>query len=447
MNHSSLSMQAPISEKQRGERDTRLHGRRLTLAWILWGVIAIFELAAIVDSLTSTASQLSVPCTSSCVIQQLSPSAISTIQHAGLSLGNYIAFYLAIILISTLLCYTVAALLLWRRPDDWMALLISLMLMSFGPGTISNAVRFSHWFGSAMAAHVSSLFDIINLTILVLVFFLFPDGRFAPRWTRWFIYIMIGIGIVIIAIPRFTAPDFLIDIYDYLFVGILFSLVIAQVYRYRRVSTPVQRQQTKWVVYSLTVSITLAVGLLAVFQPEPGSLLSVLDIIANLLLTLIPISLAIAIQRYRLYDIDILINRTLVYVTLIALLAGIYVGLIIALQSLLRSIINQNNDVAIVISTLVIAAIFQPLRHRIQTIIDRRFYRRKYDAARTVEAFSATLRNELDLSQLSEHLISIVQETMQPRHVSLWLRPPAHNRTQQFPWRTTPPVSSDWEKK
>ena len=440
MNHSSHSMQATISEKQRGERDTRLHGRRLVLAWILWGVIASFELAAFVDSLTEAVTQLQVPCTSSCTIQQLSPSAISTLQHAGLSLGDYIAFYLAVIIISTLLCYTIAALLLWRRPDDWMALLVSLMLMSFGPGTISNAVRFSQWFGPAAAPHVSSLFDIINLLILVLVFFLFPNGRFAPRWARWSIYIMIGIGIVIVAIPRFTAPGFLIDIYDDLFVGILLSLVIAQVYRYRRVSTPVQRQQTKWVVYSLVVSITLAVGLLVIFQPEPGSLLSVLDILANLLLTLIPISLAVAIQRYRLYDIDILINRTLVYVTLTALLAGIYIGSIIALQSLLRSIINQNSDIAIVVSTLVIAALFQPLRHRIQAIIDRRFYRRKYDAARTVEAFSATLRNELDLSQLSEHLLTVVQETMQPRHISLWLRPPAHNGTHRTPWRTTPPL-------
>ena len=323
-----------------------------------------------------------------------------------------------------MLCYVIAAILLWRRSDDWMALLVSLMLMSFGPGSISNGVRFSQWFWPAVAPHVSSLFDTINLTILVLIFFLFPTGRFEPRWTRWFIYIVIGICIVIIIVPRFAAPEPLIDIYNYGFIGVLLSLVIAQVYRYRRVSTSAQRQQTKWVVYSLVVSITAVVGLLAIFQPQPGSLLSALDIIANLLLTLIPISFAVAILRYRLYDIDILINRTLVYVTLTALLALIYVGLIIALQSLLRSIINQNSDVAIVVSTLVIAALFQPLRRRIQQIIDRRFYRRKYDAAKIVAAFSATLRQEVDLDQLREHLVAVVQETMQPMYVSLWLRPP-----------------------
>src|ERR1700738_3439889 len=109
VNHSSLPMQATISEKQRGERDTRLHGRRLVFARVLWGVIAIFELAALLDSLTGTVTQLQVLCTSSCTIQQLSAAAVSTLQHDGLSLGDYIAFYLAVILISTLLCYAIAA--------------------------------------------------------------------------------------------------------------------------------------------------------------------------------------------------------------------------------------------------------------------------------------------------------------------------------------------------
>jgi hypothetical protein len=428
MNDSSTSLQTLIRGEQRGENNTRLQGRRLVLAWVLWGFIAFFELAALVYSLTDAVMQLQVVCTSSCKIQQLSATAVKTLQQAGLSLGDYIAFYLAVILITTLLCYTIAAILLWRRPDDWMALLVSLMLMSFGPGTISNAVRFSQWFGPALAPHVSSLFDVINLTILVLIFFLFPTGRFVPRWTRWFIYIIIGIGIVIIIVPRFTAPEPLIDIYNYLFISILLSLVIAQVYRYRRVSTPTQRQQTKWVVYSLVISMISVVALLVIFQPLPGSLLSVLDIIANLLLTLIPISFAIAMLRYRLWDIDIIINRTLVYGTLTAILALVYFALIFAIQFLLRGIINQNNDVAIVVSTLVIYVLFQPLRHRIQRAIDRRFYRRKYDAAKTLEAFSATLRSEVDLNQLREHLLNVVQETMQPQHVSLWLRESSKGR-------------------
>jgi hypothetical protein len=143
-----------------------------------------------------------------------------------------------------------------------------------------------------------------------------------------------------------------------------------------------------------------------------------------LLLLLIPISIAFAILRSRLWDIDIIINRTLVYGLLTGILILVYFGLIFALQYLLRGLINQTSDIAIVVSTLAIAALFQPLRHRIQWVIDRRFYRRKYDTAKTLEAFSATMRNEVDLNQLREQLLVVVQETMQPAHVSLWLRSP-----------------------
>jgi len=138
-----------------------------------------------------------------------------------------------------------------------------------------------------------------------------------------------------------------------------------------------------------------------------------------------------SILRYRLYDIDVLINRTLVYGSLTALLTLLYFGLVIGLGSLVRLFTGQvsQSPIVIVASTLALFALFQPLRRRIQAIIDRRFYRRKYDTAKTLEAFSTTLRNEVDLNQLREHLITVVQETMQPTHVSLWLRKPEPQRT------------------
>jgi hypothetical protein len=139
----------------------------------------------------------------------------------------------------------------------------------------------------------------------------------------------------------------------------------------------------------------------------------------------IPIATGIATLRYRLYDIDVIINRTLVYGSLTAMLAAVYFGGVATIQAIFRSLTGQEEQpqLAVVVSTLVIAALFNPLRQRIQGFIDRRFYRSKYDAAKTLEAFSVKLRDETDLDALSDDLTSVVRETMQPAHVSLWLRP------------------------
>jgi hypothetical protein len=155
---------------------------------------------------------------------------------------------------------------------------------------------------------------------------------------------------------------------------------------------------------------------------EPSSLYPLaLNVVGDFAQLLIPLSFGLAMLRSRLWDIDIIINRTLVYGTLTVLLTAVYVGVVIGLQALLRGIISQDDGVAIVISTLVVVALFLPLRARIQALIDRRFYRRKYDAAKTLQAFSAQLYNELDVRQLSEQLIAVVSETMQPTSISLWL--------------------------
>jgi hypothetical protein len=229
------------------------------------------------------------------------------------------------------------------------------------------------------------------------------------------------------------------------------SLVFAQVYRYRHISTPMERQQTKWVVFGAVIALlgllllgSLLTTVLRLFIPlqSLGLLPSVLLVTSiYLLLLLIPLSLALAILRSRLWDVDVLINRTLVYGTLTLILTVVYIGLVIGLQALLHGIISQDNGVAIVVSTLAIATLFQPLRKRIQKVIDRRFYRRKYDAAKIIVAFSATLRNEVDLAQLSEQLVAVVEETMQPAHISLWLPSAKPDRKQQTAWRSNPPAS------
>ena len=178
------------------------------------------------------------------------------------------------------------------------------------------------------------------------------------------------------------------------------------------------------VVFSVELGLFLAFLLVPSLGPTGSpSFWFLEEALSNTLPALIPLSFGLAILRYRLYDIDVLINRTLVYGLLTATLALIYFGLVIGMQFLLRGLISEMNELAIVASTLAIAALFQPLRKRIQQLIDRRFYRRKYDAAKTLEAFSATLRSEVDLNQLCEQLVEVIEETMQPTHISLWLRP------------------------
>jgi hypothetical protein len=187
-----------------------------------------------------------------------------------------------------------------------------------------------------------------------------------------------------------------------------------------------ERQQLKWFVYvaALLIALFVAKFLLPALLPlQTASIEEVFNVVAPLVFAVLPLATGLAILKYRLYDIDLIINRTLVYGTLTILLTGVYIGLVIGLSGLLRGFIRQDNSVAIVLSTLAIAALFQPLREALQRLIDRRFYRRKYDAAKTLAAFSATLRQEVDLDQLREHVLAVVQETMQPASLTLWIRP------------------------
>jgi hypothetical protein len=210
----------------------------------------------------------------------------------------------------------------------------------------------------------------------------------------------------------------------------MIASALSLVMRYRR-SGGVEREQIKWIAFAASV-----VGLLYLIAMV-GSLfwgwgaagtplwLALLQQAALASFTAVPIAVGLAVLRYRLYDIDLVINRTLVYGSLSALLALVYLGGVTATQTVLRALTGQEEQpqLAVVVSTLLIAALFSPLRHRIQAFIDRRFYRRKYDAAKTLETFSAKLRDETNLDALSDDLVGVVRETMQPAHVSLWLRP------------------------
>jgi hypothetical protein len=213
-----------------------------------------------------------------------------------------------------------------------------------------------------------------------------------------------------------------------------FASAVSLVLRYRRSGVEV-REQIKWIALAASfVGLAFLGTILSmlVFAPEaitgggdtpPPLWLQLLQYVIVVSFVSVPVAIGFAILRYRLYAIDLIINRTLVYGSLTVTLVALYFGAIVVLQRVFVALIGQKSTLAIVASTLLIAALFNPLRKRIQSFIDRRFYRRKYDAAKTLETFSAKLRDETDLDALSGDLVGVVRETMQPAHVSLWLRP------------------------
>jgi len=331
--------------------------------------------------------------------------------------------------------------------------MVALFLVTFNLGLTGGPTSaLAQWFPTWKIPVVC--LDFLQSILVALFLYLFPSGRFVPRWMRWMLVPYVVQQIALIFLPLNSSlnsqnwPAWLNGLFD---LALVETVIFSQIYRYRRVPTPTERQQIKWVVFGSVMALLgfLALTLLSLLLPllfsQSGLFEVTNDTLYFIVLLPIPFSIGVAMLRSRLYDIDILINRTLVYGLLTVSLVLVYTGLVIGSQALLRGLISQTNDIAIVPSTLVIAALFQPLRHRIQAIIDRRFYRRKYDAAKTLEAFSATLRQEVDLDQLREQLLAVVQETMQPTHVSLWLRPPAHHGNHRALWRATPSVPSEDE--
>jgi hypothetical protein len=421
-----------------------LRGLRLRLLQALWVILVLCDLFVLIVSLPAFYRALHTVCTLPIAVDcsgyfdQLTPQALAALQHAGISPHAYALYVFTWDLLTTLAFLLVGAVIIWRRANTWMGLFVSFFLLSFASIGVSldhvlvlQNVPSDNAF-VLLGAIVGGLLVPLAYLCLAFFFFTFPDGRLVPRWS-WAL-----ISLWIMNSAFWSAPaDSPFNILNWplwlqsLELFIVFGGSVAtQVYRYRRVASPVQRQQIKWLIYGFAPALVLPIcfGLVLVLFPalnSPGSLLWVaVEPLWRFYYLPIPFCIGIALLRYRLWDIDRVINRTLVYGLLTAILLLTYILLVFAGQHLLVSLLGQSNGVVLVGSTLIVAALFQPLRHRIQRIIDRRFYRSKYDAAKIVAAYSATLRNEVDLDQLQDHLLAVVQETMQPAHVSLWLRKP-----------------------
>jgi hypothetical protein len=353
----------------------------------------------------------------------------------------------------------VGALIASKRPENpigWICLIVGLFWMIFGMeegiGAYASA-RFGQVRPPLTIEALNQGIWALPVGLLgIYMILLFPDGKLPSRRWRplaWFSGALIALICVTFPLspgplgehPGYSNPlgqewlSQFVDVGE--FVVLLLPLCIlasalSLIFRYRR-SGGEAREQIKWLAFAACfVGATYLGGLLAriLFAPESlkagvpePSWVSLIDSLGSLIYASIPTAIGFAVLRYRLYDIDIIVNRALVYGSLTVTLVVVYLGGIISLQGLFRALTGQGSQLAIVATTLAIAAFFNPARRRIQAFIDRRFYRRKYDARKTLEAFSAKLRDETDLEALSEELARVVGETMQPAHVSIWLRP------------------------
>jgi hypothetical protein len=431
----------PMSSRMASER---LSQPWLTLARSVWVVCALLLLANFVASIPAYYQLLQTICTlpdpSKCATGQLTPNTVQAFANLPLSLSIYVASFVILEVVLSLLPWGLGLLIFWRKSDEWMGLFVSLLLVLYGgTGTVNTFLGLLA--GSQSPPLLSTLLNLISgVEWIGLGAFLltFPTGRFVPRWS-WLVLAFWIISFVWNPTPPIMIQFQILQVVVTL--GVLGGTLFIMVYRYMHVFDGVQRQQAKWFVYAAFIFFCLlfiGTGLPGVVAADSPSQL-LFPIIALFSSALFYLGLGFAILRYRLWDIDVLINRTLVYLMLTISLALIYFGLVIGLGALLRLFTGQlaQYPVVIVVSTLAIAALFQPLRRRIQAIIDRRFYRRKYDAAKTLEAFSVMLRTETDLDQLSEQLVAVVKETMQPTHVSIWLRPTTPARKPLATWSST----------
>jgi hypothetical protein len=355
----------------------------------------------------------------------------------------------AILLLVIVAFSTVGALVASRRPENpigWLfcsgafiwilgelALEYGVYALITAPGALP-AGAWMAWFGG-WARGVGWFLIVVFLLLL------FPTGRLPSRRWRLVLWGAVGyVGFFTLAVwlspesqdfrlafvrnPLGLELEIMNPFVEILYLTLPLLLLVsgmAVIVRFRR-STGDERQQIKWFAYAVGVMVVLFTLWLSL---ELAGLVSVTSLAFTVPLTGLPIAAGIAILKYRLYDIDVVINRTLVYGSLTAMLALVYFGGVAATQAIFQALTSQQEppQLAIVVSTLVIAALFNPLRKRIQSFIDRRFYRSKYDARKTLEAFSAKLRDETDLEALNNELVGVVRETMQPVHVSLWLRP------------------------
>jgi hypothetical protein len=425
-----------ISDRDHAAEDSSgslfLSGRRLVVAQVAWVIITLASAGLFIAGVPLLYQQLSTACVAeTCVDGQLTAAAQMALQNVGISPAAYAAFTVGIAVLLAVVYGAVGVIIFLRQSREWVALLGSMWLItlgvSFGEGEI-RALAVTHTWSQLP---VSILIILGGVVLLLLFLLVFPTGRFVPRWTRW-IYLVIMSIFLVLGVLELLWPDVYASFdrnnLQWLWIIMVLFGIGMQVYRYLRVSSPIERQQTKWVTWGL-LTIPIAIVAFFLFSTIGRSINPQLSVIGAVEVTfisvafmMIPVTLGFSILRYRLWESDTIINRTLVYGLLTAVLALLYFSSVVLFQQIMQALTGQRSPLAIIASTLLIAALFSPQRRRLQDLIDRRFYRRKYDAAQTLARFVQVAQEEVDLDHLTAELLATVQQTMPPERVSLWLK-------------------------
>ncbi len=391
-------------------------------AYALWLTQAPAYVAAVLRQPTADGSPTPIASV------QLTLADLQWLHSWGLSHAVYAAGTIGVTFLFQLSYAAVGLLLFWRRADDRVAFFASfaLMMLPFGFAPITLGALPPDW------RWIIPVVGALGNGSLIFCGYVFPDGRFAPRWVRLLAAALVGYSIVAAFVPAAHLDRSPLSLL--IFLGFALSVLPVQAYRYHAVSTPYQRQQTKWVVLGMTVGVVGNIAARALYalilvpQWSVSALAYVVQVTLIMVAMLaIPFTVGLAILASHLWDIDLVIQRTLVYSALSTLLAAIYAGTIVVLQTFIHAFTAQQRPGPFVIaaSTLLVVVVTNPLRRWLQAVIDRRFYRRNYQAEHVLRAFADTLHSEIELSQLRERLLTVIEETMQPAHISLWLSPSA----------------------
>ena len=389
-----------------------------------------------VDVVTDYA-ELQIPCEGvpgvfdDCNFAALRPTEVAVWTSWGLSMQAYGVVLNSGAVFSFLVYLALAGLILWRQGSSWLGLSVSLALIVI-PFAMYSASRD---FGAInpILFWPGVITSFLGTGIMLVFLYLMPNGRFSPRWAYIpLIGTLLFVGLLSLEITGLiNLSAKALSLVSIIIVSLVLFGGSLQVHRYMRDSNALERQQTKWIIFAIVILVSAIIAWVLVFGGALAIPAGRPRLLANLVggiygdffaIPLLPVVITIAILRYNLWGIDVIIRKTLIYAVLTSLLVLVYFGSVVLLQSVFGSFISEQSPVVIVISTLVIAALFSPLRQRVQAFIDRRFYRQKYDAQQVLAQFAQTARDEVEMKALQAELLHVVQETIQPSRISLWFK-------------------------